>query len=254
MPTHFADTSARDAIDAAHALDGFGVELPPEATRWLNKLNELRANPPAETPRNRVAELIADSAKPAEVDRALAYSVSQNLRAGQHRLAQQIVGARMLDEVMRDRDRLHRELKVTADDLIGRLHEAATITETVIELTRERRTDEAHLVATIESDVGELRALYDLRDNYLTPAHARWDAGQWSCRYFANPWHVRHPAPGGSGQWDHWKAYIKAGAELWYPSFEEAAEAVNAHQLTPAPYASELVTPTAKLSGQVFAG
>ena len=121
-------------------------------------------------------------------------------------------------------------------------------------MTKERRTDEAHLVATCETDAGELKTLFEMRDDYLTPATAHWDTQRWSCRYFANPWDVKHPAPGGSGQWDQWKAYIRAGAELWYPTVEEAIEAVTAHQSPPTPFESELVTPTPKLSGGMFAG
>lgn len=249
----YFDISDREALTAARQLHLFGVDLPADAAKWLDKLHALRADPPAEAPPNRVAELIADSASPAAIDKALANAVSQHLRAGQHRHAQQLCGQRVLAALLDDRERLHRELSITANELIDRLTEAASITQTVVELTKERRVAEAHIVACAESDAGDLRALYTLRDDYLTPPTARWDAQRWSCRYFANPWDVRHPAPGGDGQWEQWKSYIKAGAELWFPSFEEAVEAVNAHQPTPSAFESELVTPTANLTG-MFTG
>jgi hypothetical protein len=84
----YSDTSARDSTEAARALDGFGLALPDDATPWLDKLADLRANPPVEAQRNAVAELFADSAKAADIDKALAYNVTQNLRSGQHRHAQ----------------------------------------------------------------------------------------------------------------------------------------------------------------------
>lgn len=224
------DTAAYDALDAARQLDRFSVDLPGEARRWLDRLTELRANPPAEAPRNQVAELIVDAAKPAEVDRALARAVSQHLRIGQQRLAQQIAGQRMLDALLADGDRVHAELAATANPIIERLHHAALLDETVAELARARRVDDAHALATASADVDELNDLFTIRNSYLTAPGSQWSTGWHSCAIWSNPWAIGHVAENGGSTWDRWRAVIRAGGRLGYLSHAEAVAASQAHE------------------------
>lgn len=245
-------TAPLDAIEAARKLDGFGIELPDAAAKWLEKLQELRAHPPEEAPRNKTAELIADSATPAAIDKALAYAVSANLRSGQHRVAQGIVGRRMLEALIADRSRIHAELAVTANETIERLHTAALIDETVAELVKSRRVDAAHTLATAESDVAELHDLFELRNRFLTPPGSHWSRGWWDASTWQNPWDVAGGAVADHDgtRWGHWRAVIRANGRLWFVPYEVATAASQEHE--PADNMVKPIDP--RRSGSVFAG
>lgn len=147
----YISTSSLEAVDAAHSFGSFDIELPPAATRWVRRLQELRTRRPEPPPRNRVAELIADGAPEADISAAIAQHVGQQHRLTQHSEAELLAGARALAAIMADRDRLHKELRVIAEQLIERLHTAAQIEESIVDLTRQRRTAEAHAVATADT-------------------------------------------------------------------------------------------------------
>ena len=232
MPTRDPSTAARNAIDASNQLDGFGITLGADAAKWLTKLLELRANPPVEPPANEVAELIAGSASATAIDRALAQKLGAALRAGQHMRATQIVGGRVLDAILGDRDRVHAELSTTATGIIERLHRAALIDASIIELTRARRTDEAHALAVAESDTAELSDLYQVRNNVLTTPGARWSTGWWDCAIWQTPWDtaIGHVSETDGSKWGLWRATIRAGGRLWYPTHEQATTASQAHE------------------------
>ena len=78
---------------------------------------------------------------------------------------------------MTDRTRLHAELAVTADAIIGRQPEAALLDATITDLTRARRTTEAHLLAYAESDAAELHDLHQIRNQYMTATGSKWLTG-----------------------------------------------------------------------------
>ncbi len=224
-------TAIRHTIAATDQLDGFGIELGADAARWLKKLTELRADQPEEAPPDQVAELIANSAKPAEIDKAVAYKAGQQIRIGQHLAARQIVACRTLDAILDDRDRIHNELAAHANRSITRLHQAAALTESIIELTKARKTEEAHLLATATADAEDLKQLFHTRDTYLTPLGMQWSTGWWSCAHFQNPWEIDHPSPQGDNTlWDQWRAKIQRGGRLWYPTIEEAHAASQPHE------------------------
>lgn len=152
------DDPALEALDAARSLEGFGIELPQPAAEWVTKLAELRQQRPQPLPTHHVAGLIADSVDEAVIDRAVASHVGHHFRVQQHAQAERICGQRALAAILADRDRIHDELRTTAEALIDRLHRAAAIDEDIRELTRQRRTDEAHLLATADADIAELVA------------------------------------------------------------------------------------------------
>jgi len=228
-------TTVRYALDASSQLDGFGITLGIDATKSLTKLLELRANPPEEPPPNEAAELIAGSASATAIDRAIAQKLGAHLRAGQHVRACQIVAARILDAILDDRVRLHADLAAHANPLISRLHEAAELTETVAELVKQRRVDEAHTAATASADAEDLHQIFKIRDAYITPPGMRWSTGWWDCSRFSNPWDVNHPSPQGDSHWDQWRASIARGGRLWFVPVEQATAASAAHEPTGIP-------------------
>jgi len=242
-------TPPTKALNAAQQFDRFGVDLPDEAQRWVQRLNELRQNRPEAPAHNGVAGLIAYGAKPATIDAAIAEYVGHAHRQQQHQMAENIVGQRTLAAILNDRDRLHRELAATATDIIDRLHQAAAIDETAVELIKQRRTTEAHAVATADSDAAELRNLYQLRDRFLIPPQARWSTGWWSCAEFESPWDIEHPSVRDDSLWGMWRAEIRAGGRLWFATVEEARAASQPHE----PTSSEMLPPDPRSSG-MFVG
>ena len=224
------DLASYEAGNAARSLNEFDIKLNADTDRCLRRLNELKANPPQPLPHNAVAELVADAAKPAVIDAAIAAQIGQNHRIMAHDTALNIVGQRVLDAIMADSDRLHAALKVTAADAIDRLHQAAAIDETITELTKQRRTSEAHILACIDSDAETLRSLYYIRDEYLTPASEQWLTGWWNCGQFSNPWDIKHPHPKDETVWGLWRAQIHSGGRLWFPTIEEARAASQPHE------------------------
>src|SRR4051812_12990279 len=113
-------TSSLDALDAAHALHHFGLELPSDAAHWVQRLTDLRSNRPQPVPHNAVATLIADDAQAADLDRAIAAHLGHNHRLQQHVEAENISGQRALNAILTARDELHRQLANIATDTIAR--------------------------------------------------------------------------------------------------------------------------------------
>lgn len=224
------DDNAFNASEAARAFHQLGIELSPEANDLVKRLQTLRANKPEPAPHDAVALLIADSAKDAVIDQAIAFHVGQNHRIQQHARAENILGARILAAILDDRDRLHNQLKAQAEPIIERLHRAADITDNITDLVRAQRTDDAALVATIEPDAESLRQLYFLRDRYTTPPTAQWSTGFWSCQHWQNPWDIEHPAAHDDTLWGTYRSSIRAGGQLWFPTWEQATEASSAHE------------------------
>ena len=219
------DFAAYESGNATRALDGFGIDLPADAEQWVNRLNDLRQNPPEQPAHSLVAELIADAADPAVIDAAVAAQVGVGHRIQAHTVAQNIVGQRVLDAILADRNRIHSQLRTTADETIARLHRAAAIDENIVDLTRQRRTEDAHLVATADADAETLRSLFYVRDEYLTPPSTPWSTGWWDCGKFENPWDIKHPNPKDDSLFGVWRAEVAAGGRLWYPTIDEARAA-----------------------------
>lgn len=226
------DNSAFNASEAVRVFDHLAIELSQEAQQWVQRLNDLRGNKPQPAAHDHVALLIADNAKPAAIDAAIAAHVGEAHRTQQHARAENVLGGRVLTAILDDRDRLHRELADRADTLIDKLHRAADITDNITDLVRAQRTDDAALVATIEPDAEQLRQLYYVRDTYLTPPTAQWSTGWWSCQHWAAPWSVEHPGAHDDTLWGTWRATIRAGGTLWFPTWEQATEASQAHEPT----------------------
>jgi hypothetical protein len=221
---------AYEANTAVSALAQFNITLPDDAQRWLTRLTELRENPVEQPAHNTVALLIADNAKPADIDRATAAHVGAQHRINQHQQAQAICGQRIIAAILADRDRLNTELATQAHELIDKLHAAATIDESVAELTKQRRTEDAELLVWVDTDVEQLRRMYFVRNEYLTPPGAQWTTGWWDCSEWQAPWLIKNPATTDSSMWSQYRASIRAGGQLWYPTWEQATEASTAHE------------------------
>lgn len=224
------DLAAYEATNAARVLDELEIELNPATEQLLRWLTDLRQNQPPQPAHNAVAILIADNADPATIDAAIATNVGQAHRVQQHALAANILGQRVLDALLADSERIHAELAVTAEATIERLHRAAAIDETITELTKQRRTEDAHILACIDSDAEQLRSLFYVRDAYLTSPDARWSTGWWNCKQLKNPWDVGHPQPADDTVWGVWRAQIRAGGRLWYPTVDQARAASQARE------------------------
>jgi hypothetical protein len=228
------DTAVYDALDCGREFDRFDVALPDTAATWLTKLIALRENKPEPPHPNAVGEMIAASAEPAAVDAAIAASLGAQHRTNQHGHAERLCAQRVLAAVLQDRDRLHRELAAVADELINRLHRVAAIEETIAELARERRVDEAALLANVEVDAATLKDLYAVRNAYTTPGgvFAEWSTGMWSCETWATPWDLPpHETVIDSGSlWELWRAGIRGGARLAFFTIEQAREQSDAHE------------------------
>lgn len=229
MTSSYAE-SAYEAINAAQAFEQFKVTLSGEADRWLARLTELRQNAPQQPPHNQIGELIADGAKQADIDKAVAARAGAQHLLNGHQYAQELCGERVLSALLADRDRLHRELATPANALIEKLHTAATIDATVAELTKARRTDDAELIVWIDNDAETLRRLFFLRDEYLTVPGLQWSTGWWDASQFQNPWDMERPNVTDNTQWGQWRASIRAGGRLWFPTHEQAVAASQAHE------------------------
>jgi hypothetical protein len=227
------DLASYEAGNAARSLNEFDIKLNADTDRCLRRLNDLKANPPQPLPHNAVAELVADAAKPAVIGAAVAAHVGQNHRIIQHDVALNISGRRVLDALLADRDRIHAALAVIANEVIDRLHRAAAVDESIAELAKQRRNDEATVLACIDSDAETLRRLFVIRDEYLTPASEKWSTGWWSCATYSNPWELKNSSPREETVWEVIRAEIRAGGQLWFPTIAEARAASQAREPRP---------------------
>lgn len=229
---HWDDPSF-EAPQAAKRLSRLGIDISEAASHWVERLLGLQRTRPEPQPHNEVAQMIANGAKESDIRAASAQHLSFDHRRTQHVEAERICGSNALHEILRDRVRLHNELAVTANELIEKIHVAARIDENLVELTRQGRGDEAYRLSVIESDTDELRECYEVRDMFLTVPGEHWKPGWWDCSQCSNPWDVAHHTIGSRGDenlWDIWRASIRAGAILWFPSLEQARAAALEHQ------------------------
>lgn len=227
----FSDTSGFDAQLAAKRLDEFGIVLSADGQKWLDRMLELRANPPQEAHPNAVAVLIADGAKPADIAKAVAAHNDYPHLAQQTKIAQNLLGQRVLDSIVADKQRIHAELRQHADEAIDRLNRAARLDGNITDLTRARRAEDAHLLATAESDCETLHALYRVRDQYLEPGSPQsWSTGRYSCSQIRNPQAVEFVADHDGSRWGLMRARIRAGAEFWFPTRAEARAESSRHE------------------------
>ena len=155
---------------SAEQLAHFGVPLPADAQRWHQRLLELQKSRPEAPPHGHVAELIAGGADQAAIDKLVAQQVGQSFRQQEHAEAIRLCGRRVLASVREHRDHLHAQLADIANDIITQLHNAAALDADITQLAREKRVDDAALLASAPSHAATLQDLYKVRDWYLGAA------------------------------------------------------------------------------------
>ncbi|MGE3842415.1 MAG: hypothetical protein AB7I50_12590 [Vicinamibacterales bacterium] len=215
------------ARNAVNQLTARGIELPDSVAAAVAVLDRVQAAAPAPPKTTAVREAILAGADDSEIDRLLLADLAHTRLRSEHTQAVVIAAERVLAAVMAERDNLHAALKVLAEHAIEQLDRVASFDGASLEeLVRAGRHDDAKALAEVEVVGAELKALYEIRDTYLTPGgpEAR-QAGHFDCSEFVDcRVGYRHHSIDRSVAGNYVYA-LRQGAELHYPTAEEALAA-----------------------------
>lgn len=212
------------ARNAVNQLAARGIELGDEIGYGLANLDRIIAEAPRQPEQTAIRNAIVVGAPRDEIDRMLLAELSFTRLRSEHSQAVQIASTQVLQAVYAERDRLHAALRPLAQKEIAHLDAVAALDGATLEvLVREGRHDDAQKLAEVQVAGEELHALFDLRDSYLSPGGIESaSAGHITAAYFRDPRVAdRHSQPN-LGFVDNWLLALRKGAELWYPTAEEA--------------------------------
>lgn len=223
---------ARDrngAHRAAHAaitdFTALGITLPRQATTAHAALtaHETRAPQPTIS----VRDLYVNNATDKSINEALAYNATHNDRRNAWTQARADLGIATIRALINNADELHPQLASLAKPIIENITAAAQLNDGLTALVRDGRTKDAELLAHAEHHTTQLEHLYALYADYCTPPDIETEFGGYTATHWSNPRTV-HGHDKGDTQWEAWRAGIRAGGQLWYPTWQQAADTANA--------------------------
>lgn len=221
--------NAQPQFTAHRTCDGLthrGIKLPKPVTEALDLLNHVEAA----QPRNEVDRepIIAAYLNREAAERIEALSASQyaaGLRFTAWSQARDRAGRAVVEALRLHHDHLTAELAALAAPLISAIeHVAGLDDKNLSALVKANRHDDARVVAELPTTVAELDALYALRRATTPPGygydHKGVDCGQWR-----DPRPVRNASA--TSVPDYYLTGAMAGAELWFPTADEATTAAR---------------------------
>ncbi len=215
------------ARNALTQITDRGIELPAAVTTAVAVLDRIEADTPREAATTAMRDAIVAGADSDEIARLLLADLGTSRLRVEYAQARIIAATRVLSAILAASGELHAALSVLADHAIGKLEKVAQLDGTSLEqLVREGRHDDAQALAEVEVVGAELAALYETRDSYLTRgglAAAR--AGQFDCTQYRDPRIAAQHHRGELNVTGRWLHAMREGAELWYPTADEALAA-----------------------------
>ena len=218
------DGSPYRARSVLAALNARGIEQPHTVAQAVAVLDRIEADKPAEPHPQALHDAIVAGATPDELDAIVLRDL------GSHRIRTAFEQARLtaavavLRAILDARDEIHAHLAEQAATLIGKLEAIAALDDARLDtLIREGRTGDARALADKEIVGQELSELHQLRDLYLTPPGVDVRPSGVDCTVWVDPRKAAHLH--GDSRADVFLDGIRRGAQLWYPSAEQAAEA-----------------------------
>ena len=206
------------------ALDARGIDQPAPVADAVAVLDRIEDDKPAEPEQLALHDAIVAGATPDELNAVVLAEL------GSHRIRTAFEQARLtaavdvLRAVLDSRHEIHEHLAAQAAGLIEKLEAIAALDDAKLDtLIREGRHDDARLLADKEIVGQELSELHQLRDLYLTPPGVEVRPSGVDCTIWVDP--RKAPHLHGDTRADVFLDGIRKGAQLHYPSAEQAAEA-----------------------------
>ena len=217
------DGSPYRARGVLAALDARGIEQPAPVAAAVAVLDRIEADKPAEPPQLALHDAIVAGATPAELDAIVLTDLGSHRIRTAFEQARLTAAVNVLRAVLECRDELHQHLAAQAATLIEKLEAIAALDDTRLDtLIREGRHDDARALADKEIVGQELAELHQLRDLYLTPPGLDVKPAGVDCTVWVDPRKAAHLH--GDTRADVFLDGIRRGAQLHYPSAEQAAE------------------------------
>lgn len=215
------------ARNAVRQLIGRGIELPDSIASAVAVLDRVEAGTPRQPDTAAIRSAIVRGADSDEINGLLLAELAFSRLRSEYATAAQIAAQKVLAAILDERGNLHAALQVLAEDAIIRLEAVAALNGASLEeLVRAGRHDDAQALVEVEVVGAELVALYETRDLYLTPGGvdaAR--AGHFDCTQFRDPRVAARYSRPDVGVVGNYLAVLRQGAELWFPTDEEALAA-----------------------------
>lgn len=202
-------------------LTDLGLTIPAPIAVALAALIKHQDRQPQPVDHGHVRKLYADGAPDKTITEALAYAVAYNDRRNAWTQARADLGVAVHRAILNHADDIHPQLADLADRHIDHLTRAAHLDEPLVGLVRDGRTDDAQLLATADVAATHLAKLYDINIGHLTPPGTELTVGHYTATQWQDPETVRGKDKGET-LWAAWRAGIRAGGQLWYPTWDQA--------------------------------
>ncbi|OCB52979.1 hypothetical protein A5722_25525 [Mycobacterium vulneris] len=190
-------------------------------------LDRIEAETPATPETTALREAILAGADADAINSLLLAELGATRLRSEYTQARNIAGQRILAAIHAERDDLHAGLADLADDAISQLAAVAALDGASLEhLVSVGRHDDAQALVNARVVGAELHALYEIRDLYLTPGGpAEFRAGHFDCSQYRDPRVATRHHSSDLDVTDNYVHALRQGAELWYPTSEEALAA-----------------------------
>jgi len=196
-----------------------GIALPTEITEALTHLDTIEAARPEQAGPIDLTNAYLDGATPKQIDTLAVAAATSTIRATAWREARIKQALRTLRLFPAYGDELTHALAELAAPLIANLEHAATIDAELGALVRAGRHDDAAIIGRIDIDAEELQCLYSIRGTVTTGAV--WMVDWTDCSQWKDPHKLDTVEYHGTAT-DRYRAGIRAGAGLWFPTPDEA--------------------------------
>ena len=224
-PARDRNSAHRAAHEAITDLTTLGVTIPGPATTAHAALTAHEAREPQ--PTTSVRDLYRDHATDKTIDAALAYNTTYTDRRNAWTQARADLGIATIRALIDNADELHPQLAALAEPIIENITAAAKLNDGLTALVRDGRTKDAELLASADHHTTQLEHLYILYADYCTPPDIETEIGGYTATRWNNPRTV-HGHTKGTTQWEAFRAGIRAGGQLWYPTWRQAVDTATA--------------------------
>lgn len=216
---------------AKEAIQEFGarnIPLPKPVDDAIALMNRVAAAQPTKPSFTAIREAIIDGAAQDHIDHLLLADATYARLASEWTQAHTDAAGAVLAAIRTAEPTLLPALRKQADSLIAKLAAVAALGGVKLDhLIRAGRTSDAKLLADESVIAAELNALYNLRDQYLVRGGGKaLTVNGVSCARWREPEAAAAHARGKTDA-EQFISGLAGGAQLWYPSADEAVAAAT---------------------------
>lgn len=219
------DCALHTASRLRRELGALAIAMPPATANAYAILDRVAGSQPIAPDHNAVRDRILDGSDQDAIDSALLAELSATRLLAAWAAARTVAAQRIATAVHCDYEELYEALRERAEQHIEVIKRAAAVDVPLDALIRAGRSEDAAAVAQAATAVASLDVLHSLHST-IEPVQMVVDSVD--CRFWRDQRQAKHVASVGDSRCDYIIAAIRGGAELWFPSADEARGAARA--------------------------